>query len=131
MSSVSLADFHKTNCSADTSVIIPPEEGIEVSENDTQVTESSEQPSSVTPEEEHQKLLLHLGVGGVCLFLLILAVVSVYLYRNRKVSFTLNRRVKGDRKQNRRPGANVSKKQVGVISEDPICGEDGEEECQL
>ncbi len=97
--------------------------------NNTSTVDPHKSEENIKDEEDERLNFIHLGVGGACFLILIIAVVSVYLYRNRKVSFTLNRRPKADKRQRRQNPAN--KKQVGIISEDPICGEEGEEECQL
>jgi hypothetical protein len=63
-----------------------------------------------------------LATVGECGVLLIVAISSVQLYRRRR-NFRPEKQTIGFQGQN--------KNQVGVLSEEPICGDDGEDECRL
>ena len=113
LESMSLVDFDTVFCPDTTS------ENTNGNYNTTPAQDSDE----LTTNFYEEPLVWYLGSAGVCIFFLISVVGFICIFRHQRKTLKI------DHRKTYRPN-NV--KQVGIISEDPICGcEEGEEESQL
>lgn len=121
--SLSLSEFHSTHCleltTTPSTTIATTTELIDLVDTNTT---TSDQPATIT-NPEGRKFLWYPIVAGICGLVTLVVISLVCLVRQKKKSYNI------DKRKTKRPN---NTKQVGVISEDPICGrEDGEDESQI